>query len=675
MKTPSLAARVVAGGVSAVLVLLVGLDVLIYLSVRATMLDKLEVSLDSGETLARAASSTIAPDMLGARLAELDVMAVVRRPDGTTYEPANLNTGVPTVQREVRLADGNTVVLAVNRDETDKALNRLLELEITCTVLITVLGGMVLRWISEVALRPLDQIVTAAGRTAGGKRGERLVPNRPETRLGQMAVAYDQMLDSLESTEQAASRLASIVESSDDAIIGTDLDGRIFSWNRAAERIFGYLAEEAIGRDISMVVVPDRHEALGFLLGMARKGEAVPQHEMPGLRKDTTVIDIAMTTSPVRDENDEFTGASVIVRDVTADKRMAEALRATLGHLEVALREAKESEARTRQFLDDAAHQLRTPVAGIQACAETLLRGSGVDDRDRLLAAMVGETTRAGRLIKALLTMARLEHGQELTLRPCDLGDICWAEAARSQSLAPAIHVKVVTGPRPAQMPLLDASAVREILSNLVDNALRHSRSTITLTVSDAGDPVEVRVGDDGAGLSPRLAASAFERFVSLDGRGGTGLGLPIAQELARAHGGELTYEDRFFVLRFPGVGRAPATSLPVEEEAENLAAAEDDAAQSDQDEQPEDLRDGAVAAAGRPGGEVGARRLGHDAGETYRDLVRQALDGRDLRGGRELVDGAGSIGADLAADVARGSGAKAEEVGAQAQPGHQRQA
>ena len=127
--------------------------------------------------------------------------------------------------------------------------------------------------------------------------------------------------------EEASARLAAIVESSDDAIIGKSLDGVITSWNRAAERMYGYTADEAIGRHVSFLVPPGHSENPLHLLSKVRKGEHIRRHETTRQRKDGSIINVSLTISPVRGSNGEITGASTIARDVTDLKKMERALR------------------------------------------------------------------------------------------------------------------------------------------------------------------------------------------------------------------------------------------------------------------------------------------------------------------------------------------------------------
>ncbi|HSH60669.1 MAG TPA: PAS domain S-box protein [Acidimicrobiales bacterium] len=352
--------------------------------------------------------------------------------------------------------------------------------------------------------------------------------------------------------EEARRLLASIVESSEDAIIAQDCAGNILSWNEGAERMLGYSAEEAVGQPVSLIVPPDRRQEVAELWEKVQRGEHVRYHESVRLAKSGARVDVALTISPLRDATGAVIGRSAIARDITEQRWLAGALDDTVEALAKAADEARQAEAVTRQFLADAAHQIRGPIARMRSCAETLLRRPQAEERDRLLAHMVRETSRAGRLVTSLLTMARLDQGLAMVPERCDLVALCTEEVERARELTPHLEVAVTVKRAPDGGPSLDADAVREILANLLDNARRHARRHIEVTVGGNTDMVEIRVSDDGPGLADELVDRAFERFASLDGKGGSGLGLPIARGLARAHDGDLNYEDGAFVLRLP---------------------------------------------------------------------------------------------------------------------------
>jgi two-component system, LuxR family, sensor kinase FixL len=124
--------------------------------------------------------------------------------------------------------------------------------------------------------------------------------------------------------EVAASRLAAIVDSSDDAIIGKSLDGVIESWNRGAEQIYGYSAKEAIGQPVSLLIPPDHFDEVPGLLEQVRRGEKVDHYESVRVRNDGTVVDVSLTISPIKNEAGDIIGASTIARDITQRKQWDE---------------------------------------------------------------------------------------------------------------------------------------------------------------------------------------------------------------------------------------------------------------------------------------------------------------------------------------------------------------
>jgi len=219
-----------------------------------------------------------------------------------------------------------------------------------------------------------------------------------------------------------------------------------------------------------------------------------------------------------------------------------------------ALEAAQESERRSREFLAFAAHQLRTPVAGLRASAEALVLRGTTPTEERLLSNLTAQSARIGHLVAALLQMARIDQGDPPDLRPADVFSLVSTEIERHPSLASRLDVRLhATGSVPPTV-LLDGGATREALGNLLDNAGRHAETAVDVTVGLVEGKIRIAVGDDGPGLPAGAEERAFDRFVSLDNHGGTGLGLAIARALARRQGGNLTYEQREFRLDLPAV-------------------------------------------------------------------------------------------------------------------------
>jgi two-component system OmpR family sensor kinase len=227
------------------------------------------------------------------------------------------------------------------------------------------------------------------------------------------------------------------------------------------------------------------------------------------------------------------------------------------------------SDLRMRAFVADASHDLRTPVAGVIATADSLLRDDpDRAERERRLVAMVREARRAGRLVDDLLLMARLDGfggtdpQRELRRQPVDLAVLA-EEVAAAQRLLGADVTARTDGPAPVEG---DPEQLARVLTNLADNARREAAHVLFTVRRDAGQ-VTVEVTDDGPGVPPAERDRVFERFVRLEaGPGRNGLGLPIALAVARAHGGELTCEDATagarFVLRLPAEEKLPVGNI-----------------------------------------------------------------------------------------------------------------
>lgn len=359
--------------------------------------------------------------------------------------------------------------------------------------------------------------------------------------------------------EQAGAQLDAIAEASTDAIVSHDLEGRILSWNPAATLTYGYSAEEALGRHIFITVPAERRAELERLTESLRGGKRVPYHGSVHRRKDGSELEVALSVSAIRDPAGKMIGVSTIAHDLTEQRWITSTLDQTLASLPDLLAKAHEAEARSRRFLADAAHQLRTPIAGLRACAEALPRAGSTAQRERLLGDIVRESTRAAQLLNALLTLARLDQGRTIDPTPCNVLALCREEAERAGRLCPTPEIAVRAVEDTGGTPALDRESVAQILDVLLENACRHARTRIEILVSSSEDAVELRVRDDGPGLADEMVERAFERFASLDGKGGSGLGLPIAKELARAHGGDLCYEQGAFVVCLRSPGREPA--------------------------------------------------------------------------------------------------------------------
>ncbi|KDF02066.1 ATPase [Mycolicibacterium aromaticivorans JS19b1 = JCM 16368] len=254
-------------------------------------------------------------------------------------------------------------------------------------------------------------------------------------------------------------------------------------------------------------------------------------------------------------------------RAATAFDNMLDALEQSEHRARQSATDAADAEKATRQFLADAAHELRTPIAGIQAGAERIMTtasqtaGAQSDQQRHRAQLVLTETRRAGRLVADMLDLSRIDNGLHIDWQACDLAIIADQERDRAEMFSPSITI-IRTGP--ATLPILtDPQRVAQILANLTENARRYTPDggTVTIDLSRTASRAEIIVSDTGPGVAAAEHERIFERLVRLDAarsrdHGGAGLGLPIARGLARALGGNLTCVPRgtgaHFLLSLP---------------------------------------------------------------------------------------------------------------------------
>lgn len=251
--------------------------------------------------------------------------------------------------------------------------------------------------------------------------------------------------------------------------------------------------------------------------------------------------------------------------------RLSGSLNEMLTQIEAAFAARAESEARMRRFVADASHELRTPLAGIRGFAELYRMGAlaGPTDVERTMHRIESEAVRMGGLVEDLLLLARLDEERPLDLAPMDLRTLA-ADALHDLTALDPGRPVVLTGPAGAGAPqpapvLGDESRLRQVVTNLVGNAVKHTPpgTAVRIGVGAAPGGCLLEVADAGPGLTEAQAAQVFERFYRVDASrsrregGGAGLGLAIASALVQAHGGTLTLETA------PGSGAAFRVLIP----------------------------------------------------------------------------------------------------------------
>ncbi|TDD81763.1 HAMP domain-containing histidine kinase [Actinomadura rubrisoli] len=245
--------------------------------------------------------------------------------------------------------------------------------------------------------------------------------------------------------------------------------------------------------------------------------------------------------------------------------RLASALNGMLAQIESAFREREASEDRLRQFIADASHELRTPVATVRGYAELFRRGAAdrPDDLAKAMRRIESEAERMGRLVDEMLLLARLDQGRPLEREPVDLAALAADAVADAAAVEPGRPL-TLEAPGPVVVRG-DAERLRQVLANLLANVLRHTPpgTAATVRVGEVGGEALLEVADEGPGLPEDGRARVFERFYRADAsrsrdRGGAGLGLSIVAAVAEAHGG------RALAAGAPGGGAAFTVALPL---------------------------------------------------------------------------------------------------------------
>jgi PAS domain S-box-containing protein len=364
-------------------------------------------------------------------------------------------------------------------------------------------------------------------------------------------------------------RLTAIIQSSDDAIVTKSLAGIITSWNPGAERIFGYLAHEVLGRPITILFPPDRlSEEAEFLRRLAR-GQHVDHFQTVRVRKDGRQVHISVTLSPIKDEAGNVVGISKIARDVTDQVASSQRERA-------ARQEAEEANRIKDEFLTTLSHELRTPLSAVYGWARMLRRGPlNPDSLERGLEVIERNCRAQIEMLTDLLDLSRMRRGSErLSLRPVDLADVVRAATEVVQPAAAAKEVALDLQMTSARVNG-DPDRLQQVFWNLLSNAVKFTPKggRVAVRIGREESDVSVVVQDTGVGISAEALPSVFEAFRQVDSSftrryGGLGLGLAIVRQLVELHGGTVRAESKgigqgaTFTVTLPGESAAPSPAV-----------------------------------------------------------------------------------------------------------------
>ncbi len=382
------------------------------------------------------------------------------------------------------------------------------------------------------------------------------VKDRTGVIVGASKIARD--LTARKRIERDALLLSAIVDSSDDAIISKNLNGVITSWNRSAERLFGFTAKEAIGQSVATLLIPqDRQAEEPDILAKLHNGQRVDHFETKRKRKDGTLLDISLTVSPVKDTSGAIVGASKIARDITDQIRHREELR----HANESL---IRSNADLEHFAYSASHDLQEPLRMVSTYSQMLRRkfqnqlGAAGDE---FIGFVVEGATRMEQLLRDLRTYT---HAAIVNNGPPPAANSESAFKRSILNLQSAIDesgASITVDPLPPVR--IHEFQLEQLFQNIVGNAIRYRGEKSPLIHAGAeaeGDAWRFFVRDNGIGIDREYKEQIFEIFKRLHSFSeypGTGMGLAICQRIVERAGGRIWVESQ------PGRGSTFFFTLP----------------------------------------------------------------------------------------------------------------
>jgi PAS domain S-box-containing protein len=358
-------------------------------------------------------------------------------------------------------------------------------------------------------------------------------------------IAYYRDLSDQKSAPELQERLAAIVESSDDAIISKDLNGIIRSWNRGAERIFGYQADEIIGKHISMLAAPEVIDEIPDILKRIARGERVDHYKTKRKTKDGRILTLSLTISPIRDSSGAVMGASKVARDITERERQEETLRIVNAAL-------TRSNADLQQFAYSASHDLQEPLRMVATYSEMLQRkfgGTLGPSGDEYIRYTIEGALRMEQLLRDLRAYTQASTMEQELTEDIDAGKIL---DRALQNLETAIKDSSAFITRTA-LPWvrMHEFQLQQLFQNLIGNSIRYRSNAspqIHVAAQRHGKEWLFSVQDNGIGIDPQYKEQVFGIFKRLHSSAeypGTGMGLAICQRVVERAGGRIWVESQ----------------------------------------------------------------------------------------------------------------------------------
>ncbi|MHA1753662.1 MAG: PAS domain S-box protein [Candidatus Helarchaeota archaeon] len=349
--------------------------------------------------------------------------------------------------------------------------------------------------------------------------------------------------------EEVNRRLAAIVEHSNDAIISKTLEGIALSWNNSAEQIFGYSADEIIGKSLSILVPPQRKNEINDVLNKIKQGIRIDHFETERIRKDGKIVNISLSVSPIKDINGNIIGASTIARDITEQKFIK---------LELQKSEQKYREAYNRAefykdiFIHDMNNILHSILLSTQLSKLNLKDKNNFDEIEENLTIIESQIKRGTRLISNIRKLSKLENS-EISLKYLELFEILENTiiSIKNSFKYKIINIKIQSFYK--KLLIFANELFEDVIENILINAIKHNKSpTIEIIIKiseikrDNKIFLKIEFMDNGIGINDVNKEKIFQRsdfknkIIS-----GMGLGLSLVKKIIELYGGKIWVEDR----------------------------------------------------------------------------------------------------------------------------------
>jgi len=331
--------------------------------------------------------------------------------------------------------------------------------------------------------------------------------------------------------QEKITELANIVEFSDDAIIGRDINGIISSWNKGAEKLYGYKSKETIGKHITLIFPDDKREEVPELIEKIKKGQHIENYETVRRKKDGALVSIMLTSSPINDISGKIIGASTIATDITESKKL---------------------EKQKDDFMTIASHELKTPLTTVKVfnqIIQRVVKKYKNKEVNTYLLKMDGQINKLTELIHDLLDVSKIQSGKlQFKKEKINLDNLVYEVGENIQKISK--NHKIIISGKIKRKIFADKDRIGQVLINLITNAIKYSPDgkRIIIKLIPEKTQAKIAVSDFGIGVKEEYKEKIFDRFFQVKVipgvSSGMGMGLYICSEIVKSHNGKIWVES-----------------------------------------------------------------------------------------------------------------------------------